>query len=328
MDANELGVLLTLDALLQEASVTNAAKKLGLSTPAVSHALAKLRERFDDKLLVRAGRAMVLTPRAEELREKVRETIAMAEQVYTPPEPFSPAQLERTYAIGATDRVLSVLGERLDKFAREEAPRVALRFRLDTLDDAEKLRDGDLDLAVGIYGDLPPELRTRALFTDRLVCVVRRDHPVIGEQLSLDQFLAASHIQVAPKGQSGEYIDMLLARQGKERVVSRQVPFLHSALTLAASTDDVLTISERLAAQVAPTLGLRLLEPPLELEPYTISLVWHPRNQNAPGHVWLRELFARAAVEEAPSKNEEARKKLDDGDSAASAPPRKKKKKK
>jgi len=288
MQPSDLALLGTLDALLQEGSVTGAARRLGLSTPAVSHALANIRDRLGDPLLVRAGRAMVLTPRARALRDKVHAAVAAAETALAPDRPFAPAELTAMFTILATDHVLTVLGVELDAAVAAAAPRARLRFLPNTPDDATALREGGADLAIGIYKALPPELRTRKLLTDRFACVVRARHPRVKKRLSLADYLALEHVQVAPRGQPGGVIDDLLAARGRTRHVARAVPFFLAALRLVARTDYVLTISHRIATLMAPCLDLRVLDPPLALEPYTLHAVWHPRFDADPAHAWLR----------------------------------------
>lgn len=309
-----MSLLVTLDALLQESSVTNAAKRLGLSTPAVSHALAKLRERFDDPLLVRAGRHMVLTPRAESLRGLVRHVITHAGRVFETPEPEDLRTLERTFTLSLTDYVMIVVGDHFDQLIREGAPAFQLRFLLNTTDDAYKLRSGETDLAVGIYGSLPPELKMRPLLTDRLICVVREGHPSIGESISLAQYIEADHIQVAPRGRPGGYVDSFLAEQGYTRRVTRAVPFFQIAFRMTANTDSILTIPERIAQLLAPPLGLKLLEPPLALQPYTLSMLWHPRYDNDFAHKWLRERLVEATQSAGGLAHKDARKHLSPND--------------
>jgi len=311
MESADLSLLVTLDALLQEASVTRAARRLGLSTPAVSHALAKLRDRLDDPLLVRAGRAMVLTPRAEALRETVRDAVIHAERVFEPPEEVDLATVERGFTLCSTDYVLAVLGDGLDARVRAEAPGVDLRFLLNAVDDPERLRRGDADLAIGIYGRLPPELRTRPLITDRLVCAVREDHPVVsGRRITLKQYTRLAHVQVAPRGRPGGYVDALLAERDLSRRVARAVPFFEAALKLAAASDYVVTIAERYVRAHAGALGLKVLEPPLPFEPYTLSMVWHPRFDADAVHRWLRGCLLDAAGDIAGLKHPKARRRL------------------
>ena len=295
LNSVDLNLLVALEALLREGSVTKAGRSVGLSTPAMSHALARLRTQLEDPLLVRAGRGMVLTPRAVELRPRLQALLAEVGTVLSPARVFEPARLERTFRIHATDHVLTVLGTALDRLASREAPGVTLQFLPNSPDDGALLREGSIDLAVGVYVDLPPELRTRKLFTDRFVCVVREGHPTVGRKLTLEQYLALEHLQIAPRGKPGGYLDTLLAVRNQRRRVARAVPYFLAGLQWVAESDYVLTISERVAKAVAPRLKLKLLPPPLPLEPYTLTLLWHPREDADPAHRWLRDLFVRAA---------------------------------
>lgn len=310
----DLAALAALDALLQTASVTRAARRLGLSTPAVSHALARLRIRFDDPLLVRAGRGMVLTPRAEALKPQVRAAVAAGARVFEDPEAFDPSTVRRSFAISASDYVLVVFGPAFEERVRAAAPGVDLRYLSNAVDDGERLRRGESDLAVGIYGALGLELRIRTIITDRFVCVVRADHPTVGEVVDLDTFIALEHIQVAPRGRPGGYVDGLLAQRGLARRVSRAVPYFQVALAMTAASDAVLTVSERIARAQAPALGLRVVEPPLPLEPFALSMVWHPRFDADPAHGWLRAQLVAATAALDGRAHPDARRRLDPGD--------------
>jgi DNA-binding transcriptional LysR family regulator len=314
VEASDLAMLLALDALLSEGSVTAAAKRLGLSTPATSHALARIRERLGDPVLVRAGRGMVLTPRAEALRPEVRELVDRARRTLAPPRPFAPAELERAFVVSASDYVLTVLGPTVDQALRELAPGVSLRVVPNAPDDPARLRDGSSDLAVGIYGELPPEMRARELLTDRFVCVARRGHPRIGKRLTLARFLELPHVQIAPRGAPGGYVDDVLRERGESRRVHRAVPYFRAALELVASTDDLLVVSERIARRLAPSLGLEVHELPLRLRPYALSLVWHPRFDADEGHRFLRERFVDAAQRVARDRHASPRRRLDPSD--------------
>jgi DNA-binding transcriptional LysR family regulator len=311
MDSNDLGLFITLDALLQEESVTGAARRLGLSTPATSHALARIRERFGDPLLVRAGRRMVLTPRAEALRPRVRDLVSEAGRLMRAERPFDPKALDRSFVVRATDHVLTVLGGALDALVGREAPGASLLFRPNAPDDAAALREGAADLAVGIYGPLPPEVRTRRLFTDRFVCAVREGHPTVGRRLTSAEFVRLGHVQIAPRGlPGGSHVDDELAARGLSRRIARAVPYFLAGLSLVAETDYVLTVSERLARALAPRLGLRLLEPPLPLKPYALSLIWHSRFDGDAAHRWLREAFVSAAKASAADVHPNAQARL------------------
>lgn len=311
MESIDLGLLVPLDALLQEGSVTGAARRVGLSTPAMSHALARIRDRLGDPILVRSGRGMLLTTRARELRPKVRDVLEAARRTLEPERPFVAAELARTFVVHATDYVLTILGSAVDRMLRAEAPEVGLRFVPNTTDDAGALRDHGSDLAVGIYGDLPQEMRHRQLLTDRFVAVVRRGHPRIGKRFALAELVELPHIQVAPRGQPGGYLDDVLRQRGMARRVARAVPYFVTALQLVAETDYVLVISERIARRYQATLGLELLEVPLPLRSYALGLVWHPRVDGDPAHRYLRDVFGRAAAEVAGERHPEPRTRLD-----------------
>jgi DNA-binding transcriptional LysR family regulator len=314
MESVDLSILATLDALLQECSVTGAARRVGISTPAMSHALARIRERLADPILVRAGRQMVLTPRAELLKPRVNSVVNEARQTLAPQGPFVAATLRRTFVIHSSDYVLTILGATVDRMLTQQAPGVHVRFIANSIDDPAQLRDGGSDLAVGIYGDLPQEMRSRQLITDRFVCVVRDGHPFVGRRLSLQQFTGISHVQIAPRGKPGGYVDDVLRAKGHTRTVARAVPYFLTALQLTAETDYLLTISERIATRLAPALGLRILEIPLVLRPYALSLVWHPRFDGDAGHRFLRETFALAADQIAGDRHKSPRTRLDPSD--------------
>lgn len=295
MESRDLGLLLALDALLQEGTVTGAARRLGLSTPATSHALARLRARLGDPLLVRAGRGLVRTPRADQLRPDVRSLVEAAGRVLQTAGPFEPATLAREFTIFATDHALLVLGVEVDRLVRREAPGVSLRFLPAVADDWVALRNGTADLSVCLPGSFPPEFRTRPLLRERFVCVVRQHHPRVGRRLTLEQYLALDHLVVAPLGRPSQ-VDLVLAGRGRERRVRRTVPYFATGLTMVAETDYVLTVSASATMTAARTLGLRILPPPLPLAGYTVNLLWHPRLDNEPANAWLRSVFLRAAA--------------------------------
>jgi len=282
--------------MLQEGNVTLAARRLGLSTPAASHALGRIRERLGDPLLVRSGRSMTLTPRAEQLRPLVRSLVEQATRVLSVPGPFEPRALRRTFTIFATDHVLLVLGPPIDRIVRAEAPDVTLRFLPSVVDDWTSLRDGTADLSVCLPGFFPPEFRTRPLLEERFVCVVRKDHPRLGRRLTLDAYLALDHIVVAPLGKPS-YVDQVLAERGQSRRIRCVVPYFASALHFVALTDYVLTVSETAAQAARKIWPLGVVEPPLALPSYAVNLLWHPRLDNEPANQWLRDVFARAARE-------------------------------
>ena len=314
MEPFDLNMLVSLDALLQEGSVTAAARRVGLSTPAMSHALSRIRERLEDPILVRSGRGMLLTPRAHTLKPRVHELVAEARRALQPERPFVAQELSCTFIVHASDYVLTVLGGTVDRLLREQAPKACVRFVPNTPEDPDMLRDQGSDLAIGIYGVLPQEMMTQRLLTDRFVCVVRKGHPAVGERFTLEDFVALPQVQVAPRGKPGGYIDDVLLERGMTRTVARAVPYFLIALQLVAETDYLLVISERIARRYERSLGLEVLEVPLPLRPYALSLLWHPRLDADPGHRLLREVFLRASAEVAGERHEQARSRLDPSD--------------
>lgn len=306
MDPRDLGLLATLDALLQEGSVSGAARRLRLSTPAVSHALARLRSELGDEVLVRAGRSMVMTPRALELRDRLHALVQEAADLVRPAVAFDPRGLARTFTLFTTDHALMVLGEALHRRVADAAPAVVLRFLPSTLDDFEALRQGGADLAICLLGHFPPDIRTRRLFTDRFVVVCRHGHPLAARPLTLEAYLAAEHGVVAPLGRPS-HVDLVLQDRGLARRVTRTVPFFGAGLHLAAQTDLLFTLSDRAVAAQRERLPLAVLDPPLPLAPYALNLVWHPRQDRDPGHAWLRDLLLEVAAEAAPEDHPGAR---------------------
>lgn len=289
-------LLVTLDALLQEESVHGAARRIALSPSATSHALARLRELFGDPLLVRAGRRLRRTPRAEALAPRVREVVSAMEALFQPPESFTPGTLERTFELLTTDHIEFVLMRRLDTVLTAEAPRVRLHSRPIVPDAAAELRNGTVDLAYGTFRSLPDDILQEALFTDRFVTLVRAGHPVLRGPFTLKRFVELDHVLVAPRGTAVGTVDALLAERGLKRRVTRVLGSFLPAPFLVAQSDAVVTMSARLAEPLVPLLGLKVLEPPLPVQPYTLCHIWHRRNDADPAHAWFRGLTARVAA--------------------------------
>ncbi len=261
--------------------------------------------------MVRSGRGMLLTPRALALKPQVHAVILEAGKTLEPEKPFVARELSRTFVVHATDYVLTILGTTVDRMFREEAPNAGLRFVPNSPDDAAFLRDHGSDLAIGIYGDLPNEMRCQQLLTDRFVCAARKSHPALKKRFALEDFVRLPHIQVAPRGKPGGYIDDVLQQRGLSRRVARAVPYFVTALHMVAETDYLLTISERIAKRFSASLSLKLLEIPLPLRPYALSLLWHPRMDGDAGHRFLRDVFLRASKKVAGNRHTEARLRLD-----------------
>jgi len=297
VSAVDLNLLAVLDAILQTGSVRRAAEQVGITKPAMSHALSRLREQVGDPVLVRAGQEWHLSERAIAMRDHVREVAEKAKGLLSREAAFDPAKSGREFRIHATDHMLALLGTGIGAALAREAPACSLRFLPIQGDDASPLRGGQIDLALGVFPDLPPEFRTQALFQERFACVVRKGHPRVEGKMNLKCFLEMKHVLVAPRGRSGSTVDTALAARGLARKVTRFVPYFVVALDLVSRTDCVLTVSERLATAYAERFGLQVLKPPIALPAYTICQVWHPRVDADPSHRWLRRLVVQVAAE-------------------------------
>ncbi|WP_208827917.1 LysR family transcriptional regulator [Streptomyces ficellus] len=282
----DLNLLVALDALLEEESVTGAAARLHVSAPAMSRTLGRIRAALGDPVLVRAGRHLVPTPRAVELRPHVRTVVASARDLLAPRPPADPAALRREFAVQASDLVLAHLGARLITAVARQAPGVTLRFLPESLEGTPALRDGRLDLELGVIGHADPETRTEALGVTGLVGAVRPGHPLAARtRVTARAFAAAEHVGVSRQGRVHGPVDDALAALGLRRRVVAVVPGWSAALLLCREADLV-----GLAPPgVAEALGLRTFEVPLDLPPLPLGMAWHPRNDADPAHRWLRD---------------------------------------
>ncbi|WP_328646289.1 LysR family transcriptional regulator [Amycolatopsis sp. NBC_00348] len=298
IDAN---LLVALDALLAEHSVTRAAERLRTSPAAMSRTLARLRRLLGDPLLVRAGQAMVPTPRAEAMRDEVAAVVRRCGALLSPGEDVDPLTLHRTFTVQAADIVAAALAPGLLDLAAAEAPGVSVRFRAEELEGGPALRDGQVDLEVGALDHADPETRTEPLVTLHMAAGVRAGHPLTEGRLTPARFAAASHVVVSRRGRFTGPADAALADVDLRRRVVAVLPSHLTAMTLAARTDLVCLVpggETGPMTEAARALGLRLLEVPLPLPPVVIGMAWHPRNSADGGHSWLRSAVRRALGEE------------------------------
>lgn len=298
----DTNLLTTLDALLQEQSVSRAARRIGLSPSATSHALARLRAVLDDPLLVRAGRRMVLTPRAERLAPRVRRVVQEMARVFEPEPVFRPTHLDRTFRVAVAPAVEAWVVARLGRSITREAPRVRMLGSVMPDEPARALREGRLDLAIGVFDEMGDDIEHRALFTDEVQCIVRADHPRAGAW-SIEQLLAAEHVVCAPPSMADRAFRAMLAGRGHSRRSVRTVAAPSSVPFAVAGSDAVGAVSEHLLRTVASGLDLRVLETPIERPQPVVSLVWHRRNDAEPAHAWLRDLTVELLAESAPARS-------------------------
>ncbi|PMS37374.1 LysR family transcriptional regulator [Trinickia symbiotica] len=289
----DLNLLATLDVLLSEHNVTRAAERLNLSQPSVSVQLAKLRDIFGDPLLLPGPRGMRPTARGDELREPLRQALEALEQAVAPATAFDPAAADHTWRVAATDYTESTIVLPALNALRSAAPRTRLAV-LEMIPSriAKQAEQGDIDLAFHTTEGAPSALRRRALFTERYVLVGRAGHPRLKRRPTLAQFRALEHVIVSPDG-GGFYgiTDEALAEVGLSRRVVLSVPHFLFVMSVVASTDLVAMLPERLVRNVN---ALEVVESPIEVPGFEISMLWHERAHRDRAHQWLRECIVQS----------------------------------
>ncbi|HBE9179552.1 TPA: LysR family transcriptional regulator [Serratia fonticola] len=299
MTEPDLNLLIALDALLAEVSVAGAARRLGLSASAMSRTLTRLRAVTEDPLLVRAGRHMVLTPYAEELRERTQNAVFAARSVLRPSATeLNLATLERTFNIRANEGFVEAFGASLIAAAAKAAPLVRLRFSPKPEKTSKHLREGLVDLEIGVLGTIGPEIRLQALFRDRFVGVVRAEHPLTREpEVTASQYAALGHVVASRRERTYGPVDEALAELGLRRNIAAVVPSFPAALAVAQESDLVALVPASFLINQPVTnidggVGtLWAFELPVTTRPITISQLWHPRSEADPALSWLRQLI-------------------------------------
>lgn len=287
MSKPDLNLLVTLDVLLAEGNVARAAQRLRLSPSAMSRALARLRDTTGDPLLVRAGRGLVPTPRALELRERVSQLVQETEAVLRPAEMLNLKQLVRTFTLRTSDGFVENFGPDLIARVGEEAPGVRLCFVQKTNKESTSLRDGTVDLETGVVGKATgPEVRVQALFRDRFIGVVRLGHPLCQGEITPARYASGRHILVSRRGLAKGPFDDAFASLGLERNIVTIVGGFSSALALARATDLIASVPERHTGKLRA--GLHSFPLPVPVPEITVSMLWHPRLHADPAHGWLR----------------------------------------
>ena len=285
---------MVLDALISERNVTRAAAKVGLSQPAMSNALARLREATGDPLLVRTPQGMVPTARAEALAGPVSRALAELERAFAAPEAFDPATSHRCFNIGATDYMELTLLPGLMASLREL--RSPIEIALNPLPEKnwpEALADGSLDITLAVAGRAPDRLRGRRLFDEEFACMVRQGHPAAEGELTLQRFAALDHLLVSPRGGRQGIVDAELGRLGLTRRVALSVPHFLTAPAVIAESDMVATLPARIAHVFSRLMPVIAFPPPLPLPGFSVAMTWHERQHTDPAHRWLRHQLVK-----------------------------------
>lgn len=288
LSALDLNLLKLFDALVRERSVTQAGLRLGLSQPAASRALARLRKMLGDHLVVRGRLGLDLTPRAQALAGPVARLLDDARGIIAPAV-FDPASATGRITIAAHDHLALVVLAGLMARLERQAPALGLHIAPPVGDNVRLIEQGGADLALGIFEALPGSLHRRGLYTDHLVCVVRAGHPAAKGGWGLEPYLALRHIAITISGVGESAVDKALAAAGRTRHVALRVPHFLAGALLVADSDMVLTVPRRLAQLLAQRLSLVLLDLPLQVAPLAPAMVWHERLHGDPAHGWVRQ---------------------------------------
>jgi DNA-binding transcriptional LysR family regulator len=294
VEAFDLNLLLAFDALWTERHVTRAARRVGLTQSAMSHALARLRLQLDDPLFVPTPRGLVPTPRAHALAPPLGEALALVRHAVRPTQ-FAPATLRRTFTIGSNDYGDVALLPQLVARLEQEAPGVRLILRPVVGDGERALLDGQHDLMFGVPHPAAADVHGETLFQDRFVSLLRAGHPAARRPLTLERFVALRHLLISPQGVGEAAVDVALRAHGLQREIAVRVPYFLSAPLVVAQSDLIVTMPERVARAVAAQQRFVVRQPPVALPSITFNMFWHARNDADPLHRWMRQLIEAVA---------------------------------
>jgi DNA-binding transcriptional LysR family regulator len=305
--AVDLNLLVAFDAMLTEGSVSGAAQRIGLSQPAMSKRLGRLRALLRDDLFVRSGDGVRPTERALDLADAIRSALRQIEDALGGYGRFDAPRSARAFRIGAMDHIAAVLLPHAMAMVCAQAPRAALIVRaMDRRQLVDALDRGDIDVALAALPDAPGTLRRAALFEERYVSLVSARHREIKEKLTLALFLKYPHLLITHVGDLKGAVDRLLDERGLKRQVAMSVPYHLAVPAIIAGTDMIATLSER-AVRLSGWPGVRAFPVPIEFPSFRETMLWHRRNDNDPAHTWLRRLILDASntLEEPTTKQRE-----------------------
>ncbi|MBV2181396.1 MAG: LysR family transcriptional regulator [Castellaniella sp.] len=303
MPEPDFNLLMALDVLLAEGSVAGAARRIGLSTSAMSRTLGRLREVTGDPLLVRAGRHMVLTPHAQAIRERTRDAVLQTRMLLSPAvSELDVSALDRIFTIRANEGFIEAFGPKLIAAVAGAAPHICLHFTPRMDKDSRYLREGLVDLEIGVVSDMGPEIRLQALFHDHFVGAVRAGHPLLSAPtITAEQYVSYGHVVASRRGLSHGPVDDVLAEMGLTRKAISVVPGFPAALAVASTSDLIALLPASYlphpSAQGKRGMAFQTFELPFPTQDITISQMWHPRLDMEPAHRWLRQLVRRVCGE-------------------------------
>lgn len=293
----DLNLLVVFDALFTERQVTRAGERIGLSQPATSNALARLRSLTNDELFIRTNAGLQPTPLAIALAQQIQPALKQIHTALQHEGTFDPLTSDRIFAIGMTDYVEFVMLPRLLETLEIIAPKVKIQVRSGDRQHLFSLLDcGEVDLLCGLFPERISWHEEQLLFQEKYVCVCRRDHPIIGDALSLDDYLTASHLLVSIKEDMVGRVDKLLAAQELSRRIAISIPHFLVAPAILSRTNLVATLAERVADAFASNQNLKIFPCPLPIDGFSIFMRWHQSTGKCATHIWLRAILAEVAL--------------------------------
>jgi len=292
----DLNLLVILDALLLERNVTRAATRLGLSQPAVSNALARLRETLGDPLLVRSASGMIATPRAETLVTPIRQALSAIGAALSPVPTFDPSISQHIFTVASTDYTELVLIPPLMRLLADVAPDVRVEIRnMRERVPTRELEEGMIDLAIGHFPEVPDRLFAQKLFVEDFTCLVSEKNPALKKNLTLKRFAEMRHILISPFGGFVGLVDDVLTGEGLSRKVYFSTPHFMMAPLVLEGTEYILTLPRRVADSLKRYLPIAEIKSPLTVPPFEVKQVWHERTQHDAAHRWFRSVLFQIA---------------------------------
>lgn len=290
----DLNLMVAFEALMEARSVSGAALRLGISQPAMSGALARLRALFDDALFVRSAQMMLPTARAVQLENQITLGLAQFRAALEPPTAFEPATSRRAFSVSGGDYATMVILPRLTAHLARTAPFVDLRFRFVEKDAIVPLLDADeLDLALGVFPRVPKRLRLQPLFAERFICIARRGHPGLQHGMTLDNFVKLPHVLVTERGDATGVVDEALATLGLERHIKLTVPHVLVIPSILPDSDMVASVGARAGQMFARNAPLETYELPFTIAAWNLSMLWSRQKAGDLGLAWLRKTLVK-----------------------------------
>ena len=291
----DLNLLVALDVLLEERHITNSANRLNLSQPAMSRTLARLRDTFDDPLLIRVPNGYERTAHAEVLAESLKETLRQIRQTFTKPT-FDPATATGVFTIAAFDYADMLVMPKFVNVMRRTAPLVRIDTVRRSVLSLEEVLNGTSDISIGIAPkSAPKHVAHEPLFKDRYVCVMDKNHPLASEKLTLEAYLEYPHSIIHGGLTPGSIVDGVLSKMGCQRFVARRSPNFLAAVFSIRDTDLLHAVPQRLVAPMLKPAGLIMHELPFSMKPFQVEQMWHTRNCHNHSHKWFRDQLAMVA---------------------------------